>query len=243
MIRAKMNSYRSRFIAYVAVIAGVTMTAPALGQYFGVTSGQTSVLKADQHPFLSGDAIKIKVPLDSNNFINGIYHVDDYGFVNLPVIGKIKIDNMTLVSLTAFLDTAYLKFLRFPTVHVEPLMRLSLLGGFYRPGLYYFTPETSLWEAVATAGGPMREDGLKLLNWERGGTVLKTDLLPNVEAGTSLANIGFKSGDQIWVTHLPKRSKWEAFRTDVLPMLTITISTAATIATLYFSYEAYRSQR
>jgi protein involved in polysaccharide export with SLBB domain len=257
MIRARTNSYRGRFVAYLAVIAGVTIAMPQFSEKIGVSFGQgidqrqngqnrltqENVCHPARHPFNKGDAIRIMVPLDSAHFINGVYQIDDCGFVNLPAIGRLKIDTMTQSSLALYLDTMYVQYLRYPVVQVEPLIRVSLLGGFYHPGLYFLSPTVSLWEAVSIAGGPQREDGLKIINWERGGTLLKTDLLPEIEAGTSLTAIGFKSGDQLWVTHAPKRDKWEVFRTDVLPMLTITISTAATIATLYFSYEAYRSQR
>jgi protein involved in polysaccharide export with SLBB domain len=196
-----------------------------------------------QNPFKKGDAFRLIVSPDTAHFLNGIFQIDDNGEALLPIVGKLKVDNMSEKKLTAFLDSQYLSYLRYPDLRVQPLIRVAMLGGFLRPGMYYLSPTSSLWDALAQAGGPVREDGLKKIHWERGNVVLKETLLPDIEAGASLYKIGIRSGDQLWVTHVPKRDGWEIFQTNVLPILTMSISTAATVATLYFSYQAYNRNR
>jgi hypothetical protein len=204
-------------------------------------SGAADQVKSETLPFVRGDAVRISVYPDTTLFINGLYHIDDNGFVLLPIVGRTRIDTLTERQFESFLDTAYLRFLRYPMVQVQPLIRLTLLGGFQKPGLYYLSPHASLWDALAVAGGPIREDGLKKIKWERQGKVLQTGLAPAVETGTSLVSFGFKSGDQLWVTHVPKRDGWDIFISDVLPVVSISISAITAVGTLYFAYQVNRA--
>jgi protein involved in polysaccharide export with SLBB domain len=196
-----------------------------------------------QSPFKRGDAFRIIVSPDTVHFLVGIYQIDDNGEALLPIVGKVKVDTWSEKKLTAYLDSLYLPYLRFPDINVQPLMRVAMLGGFSKPGLYYLSPTSSLWDALAQAGGTIREDGLKKIKWERGNALVKENLLFDIEAGTSLSGIGIRSGDQLCVTHEPKREGWEIFRTDILPMLTISITAASAFATMYFSYQTYAGRR
>jgi protein involved in polysaccharide export with SLBB domain len=193
------------------------------------------------YPFVRGDAVRISVYPDTALFVNGTYHIDDGGYVMLPILGRMKIDSLTERQFESFLDTAYLRYLRYPTIQAQPLIRLTFLGGFQKPGLYYLSPRASLWEAVAVAGGPIREDGLKKMKWERQGRVLRTGLGSALESGTSLISFGMKSGDQIWVTHVPKRDGWEIFIGDILPVVSISISAVTAAGTIYFAYQVNRA--
>jgi protein involved in polysaccharide export with SLBB domain len=194
-------------------------------------------------PFVKGDAVRITVSQDSLHFINGTYHIDDEGFVFLPVLGRVRVDTMPEKRLSMFLNSAYLQFLRYPTIQVQPLMRVSLLGGFVRPGLYYIPSSASLWDVVALAGGPQREDGMKKLAWERDGIVVNGSLLPIIQSGASLSTLGVRSGDLIRARQAPKRDGWEIFTTVVLPIIGVAVSAVSTSATLYYVYETYRGTR
>jgi protein involved in polysaccharide export with SLBB domain len=194
-------------------------------------------------PFVKGDAVRIMVAPDSVHFINGIYQIDDNGSVFLPIIGNVKIDTMSEKELSSFLNAVYLHYLRYPSLQVQPLIRVSLLGGFQKPGLFYVSPSSSLWEVVALAGGPVREDGLKKMKWERNGILKGMELLTPMESGVSLATMGIKSGDQLWITHVPKRDGWEIFTTDILPIVSISVSAVSATASLYFVYQTFKGTR
>ncbi|MBN1129949.1 MAG: hypothetical protein JXA71_13230 [Chitinispirillaceae bacterium] len=195
-----------------------------------------------QHPFGKGDAFRIYVSPDTASFLNGTYPIDDDGYVFLPIIGRIKADTMSAGDFYAIVDSVYMPFLRHPNILIQPLIRVSLLGGFHKPGLYYISPSASLWDAVAVAGGPAREDGLKKIKWEHNGETVKEHLLADIEKGTSLKNLGFASGDQLRVTRLPKMEAWETFRTELLPVLSLTISAISASATMYVAYQAFKGR-
>lgn len=187
-------------------------------------------------PFIPGDAIKVSVFPDTATFPSGTYLIDGEGYVDFPIIGYIKITSMSIQDLTELLKKTYMPFIRFPYVVVRPLMRISLFGGFARPGLYYVDPHITLWDAVRLGGTTARRDGLKKMVWERDRSVIQKDIVPHFQSQQSLYQIGFRSGDRLSVTNRPEMTKWETFRSDVLPVVSIVLSTAISAASVYSTY-------
>ncbi len=186
-----------------------------------------------------GDAIQVIVYPDTAEFPNGLYHINGQGYAFFPIIGNVNVMNLTKQGLVDILKKAYIDYLRNPNnLQIRPAVRVSLTGGFATPGLYYVDPDYSLWDVIRIGGGTQREDGLKKLQWERQGEVFKEDLIPDLESGKSLYEIGFRSGDRIWVTHRPHRGGWEIFRTEILPVLTFSLSTVLTSITAYQLYQS-----
>jgi protein involved in polysaccharide export with SLBB domain len=194
-------------------------------------------------PFIPGDAIRIMVFPDTNTFPSGTYFIDGEGYVDLPIIGYLKITTMTIQDLTELLKKTYIQFVRFPYIIVRPLMRVSLFGGFVRPGLYYVDPHATLWEAIRCGGITQRRDGLSKIVWERDHSVVKKDIVPLFKSQSSLYQLGFQSGDRLSVTLRPENTRWEVFRAEVLPILTLVMSTALSAATLYQTYSVLQETR
>lgn len=195
---------------------------------------------SNEFVFTYGDAIEIKVYPDTTTFPNGIYTIDGLGYAYLPILGYKKITDKTVGKLESLLKESYINYLPQPNIQVRPLVRVSLQGGFSRPGLYWIDPRKSMWSVVQHAGGTLREDGLEKMKWRRNRVTIARDLIPFIESGESLYSIGFKSGDQITVTQRPKQRFWDVFRTDVLPILSLTLSAAATISMTILAYDRYR---
>ena len=188
-----------------------------------------------------GEAIRIYAFPDTGSFVNGFYPIDGKGRIYLPIIGKMDVMNMTE---KAFLDTLkaqYINYLRYPNVQIRHNIRISLLGGFQRPGLYYIDPDYSIWDAVYLAGGTTREDGLKRMQWERDREAVTKDVIPYFQSGQSLRSIGFQSGDQLWTPVEPKRGWWEVVVKDV--MLSQVFPIVTTSASLYISYLMYATYK
>jgi protein involved in polysaccharide export with SLBB domain len=194
-------------------------------------------------PFIPGDAIKVSVFPDTNLFPSGVYLIDGEGYVDLPVLGYLKITSMSVVDLTELLKKSYMPFIRYPYIVVRPLLRISLFGGFARPGLYYVDPHVTLWDAVRLGGTTVRKDGLNKMVWERDHSIIQKDVVPYFQSQKSLYQIGFQSGDRLSVTNKPELTKWEMFRTDILPFLSIVLSAAMSAATLYNTYYVIKETR
>ena len=222
---------------------GVTLPSATLNLQSGKLMQNGTTESADKYPFHCGDAVGILVAPDTASFLKGEYIIDDDGCINLPIIGRKRITAMTQEELTNYLKTAFVQYLRYPGVQIQPLIRLELMGGFQRPGFYYISPQAPFWEVFHLAGVPVREDGLEKIKLLRSHITIDFDPIHSIEIGQSLKQMGIQSGDQIMVTARPLKTKWDYFKDDVLPILSLMLSLTATTATAYISYETYKGGR
>lgn len=159
-------------------------------------------------PFRPGDALRLTVwelrwSADGKglNFdFNNDYPIDSRGRIQVPIIGEVKVlgyNQYTLADHLRELLAPY--FSEPPVVVVEPLIRVTLMGAFNRPGSYLISPRRSLWDLADLAGGPTANADLRRMRIERGGRVIKKRLLSGYEKGVSLQEIDIRSGDQILV--------------------------------------------
>jgi protein involved in polysaccharide export with SLBB domain len=182
--------------------------------------------------FLPGDAIRIIVTPDTG-FPNGIYPVEADGFVDLPMIGPLSVKTMSRTEFEQKVKEAYIPLLRFSSVQIRRVMSIGFQGGFRRPGVYWVTPGSTLWYALSLAGGTVREDGLKKIRWERDGKRMEQKVPELLKDPQAIFKLGLRSGDIFRVINRPKKTGWEIFRQDVLPLLSIGLSSAVTAITLY----------
>jgi hypothetical protein len=140
---------------------------------------------------------------------------------------------MTETQLVSFLREKFKLYIRSPNVAVKPMMRLSMIGGFVQPGLFYVDYNMSFWNAVQLSGGPLLEDGIKEMQWERNGESIKDDLLPFYERGISLKTMGVQSGDIIWTPSPGAESTLDVVIRDVLPILAF----ATTVMMVWLTYQ------
>lgn len=156
-----------------------------------------------KNEFYRGDAVRISVievvkRSDRQSIsIDGDYTIDKAGYIMLPVIGRIKVVGHDRFSLTKQIKELYSPYFKDPFITITPLIRLTLMGAFNQPGSYRISPESSLWELIAMAGGPKESCDLTTIRVERGGAIEMENLLEHFEKGYSLDDIGIKSGDQI----------------------------------------------
>lgn len=189
----------------------------------------------NSRPFIPGDGVIISTYPDTASFLNNTFPIDDNGYIDLPLVGRIKIVKMSEDELVGFLKKNFKAYLKYPNVIVRPAIRVSILGGVKNPGLYYIDPNRSFWEVIYYVGGPLDEDGLKSMHWERDKKIIKKNLIPFFQSGISLKEMGFKSGDQIWVRTPGKPGTLDKVLRFV-PILTF----ISTFVTLYIAYQ-YRT--
>jgi len=194
------------------------------------------------YPFKPGDGLAINTFPDTSSFLNNVFPIDDRGFAEFPIIGKVKVSAMTKTELENYLKETFKGWLRNPNIYIKPVVRISLLGGFFRPGLYYIDHNSSLWQAVRLAGGTILEEGVYEMKWERNGDEQKGDLTQYFETGISLRRMGFRSGDQLRTKPPDSRGAWETVN-NFMPI----ISLATTITLAYLTYQqsmlAYQYRR
>jgi polysaccharide export outer membrane protein len=91
-----------------------------------------------------------------NNNQNGIktYLVDNFGYVEFPVIGKMKLGGLTRKEATAKLVTAVSEYIKNPIVNLRILnFKVSVLGEVLKPSSFTLSSERiTLLEAISLAG-------------------------------------------------------------------------------------------
>jgi protein involved in polysaccharide export with SLBB domain len=186
--------------------------------------------------FYPGDAVRISVieldrsPDRKTIEINGDYTISSMGQILLPIIGNVKVVGYDRIGLAKYLVELFSSYLREPYIATTPLIRVTLMGAFNRPGAYRINPESSLWQLVEMAEGPKEDCDLNSIRVERGGKVVIKNLLSQFERGYSLQDIGIKSGDQIFSQN---RSSF-GFR-DIINYTYFVMSAVS----LYFSIKSY----
>jgi protein involved in polysaccharide export with SLBB domain len=240
-----IGDFRNYFITkqLALVLIGLLLITPCYSGEPG-SGNETTVSSTLQdrtlpgRAFVPGDAVSISTLPDTTSFLNGIFSIDDRGFVELPVYGKAKISHMTEEEFANFVRENFKDYLRFPDIQVKPMIRLSVLGGVPRPGLYYFDANRSLWEVLYDVGGTTDEDGLKQMRWKRSGKSVEDNLIPHLQNGISLRDLGFRTGDQIWVRTPGKPGTLEKAR----GYLSI-VAAAAGLVTVYLTYQVLILER
>ncbi len=177
--------------------------------------------------FRKGDAVRLIVwqpwsTTDGKNDrvdLNGDYLIDNRGYIFLPLLGDVKVIGHTTTTLAELLKEKLSSYIQDPVVVVEPLIRVTVLGAFRRPGTYLVKPDVSFWQLVALAGGPTEESNLKKFSVQRGGKVVRKNLLSGFENAYSIQELGIRSGDQVF---LPEKKKFQI--RDALEILRFGIS-------------------
>jgi len=221
-----MKLRKANFINVIIVLFFVVSAVWAKGDL------KKDLSRPSPRPFKTGDALFISTMPDTTSFLNGVFPIDGGGQVEFPIIGKVQVSAMTVKELENFLKQQFKDYLHYPNIYIKPLVRISLLGGFAKPGLYYVDINSSLWQAVNLAGGTLLENGIYEMHWERNHKKKSDDITPFFERGISLKNMGFQSGDQLWTPSPTARTFWDAVR-DVMPILTFTTS-------LWMLYNTYQ---
>jgi polysaccharide export outer membrane protein len=169
-----------------------------LKKNFNYLQGDNSTLTLNNYTFKikSGDALGIKVfgsdqeSLDLFNIPGsqlqvqnlGVYNpnlalnsyiVDNDGFIDFPVIGKIKISNLNLLEVSELIKSKVKNYISEPKVNIQVLnFKISVLGDVVNPGTFFISADKiSLLEAISLAGDlniTAKRTNLLLVRFENG---------------------------------------------------------------------------
>lgn len=91
---------------------------------------------------------------DTRTFYERSFIVDDNGILELPLVGKIQVEGMTLHECKEAIIKAYKEYITNPVIVIKKLsFRITVLGEVNRPGQYYIPNESvTVSEALGIAG-------------------------------------------------------------------------------------------
>jgi protein involved in polysaccharide export with SLBB domain len=224
---------RTLLCALFAAVAVASAQDPAAS--VAVPPDTVSGMRATR-TFRANEAMIIRVPLDTASVLNGSYPIDSAGYVTLPVVGRLYVHDQTSGMIESYLSKRMSQYLRDTHVMTVPMVRLTLLGYWQRPGMHYVDPELSIWEACRVVGGPAGETNLHRWQVMRGSSPLAIRLLDEFSRGTTLRAAGVRSGDIFVIPQPdPQSGFWYWFRES----LTVTAQIAAIVGTTLTAYVTY----
>lgn len=183
---------------------------------------------------LNGETTRT-VSSDASIYLSS-YTIDEEGFIEMPLIGKIELQNLTVDEAKDRLQTELNKYVNETTIIVKlSNFNLTVLGEVSRPGMYkVYQSQINLFEAISLAGNMTnfaKNDQVKIIRQTENGSEILT-----VDMGSAdiLASPYYylKPNDIIYVEPL-KIKQW-GFTTFPYSMV---ISLASLALTLYLAFK------
>jgi len=141
-----------------------------------------------------GDQLRLTVwrkPEYSGDFL-----VAANGTLRHPLFQEVRVAGIPIPMVKDRLEGALKQYEENPSFVIEPLLRVAVTGEVRSPNLYAFTPEVTITQAIALAGGITERGRLNHVQLLRGGQRTRVDLT-RPESRGALTTV--HSGDQIAV--------------------------------------------
>jgi len=170
---------------------------------------------------------------DAALYVNG-FSVDRNGHVQLPTVGKIKVQGLTVGEAQELVQKKINDYFTNATVILKMVsFRVSVLGDVQRPGSYFiYNNQITLLEALATAGGPNefadKSHVQVMRQTDRGVQAVYVDM--SSSSALSSEYYYLLPNDVIYVPTL--RARAGRLNLDLFTILLSTLSTAALIYTV-----------
>lgn len=179
-----------------AVLMLTALAAPSTAQQQGpiVTSG------VSEYTLRPGDVLRIEVW--GRDEFSGQFQIDESGSFLYPVLGSFDTTDLTVAQVRDSIRSGLERLFNAPFVRVTPLFRVAVLGEVRSPGLYTVDPTLTAIDVVALAGGAGPDGNTNKIRLLRGGTASEMGV-EQAMRGQTLAEIGIRSGDQVYV---PRKS-------------------------------------
>ena len=141
-----------------------------------------------------GDIVRVVIWREQD--LTGDFQVDQDGKVVLPLLGELRVDNKEWDAVRDQLLQGYRRELRNPSIELTPFRSVYVLGEVNLPGRYNVHPTNdNLAGAVSLAGGVTSDGVVTKMRIVRDGVII----LDGIVGEESLAGLGIRSGDQLFV--------------------------------------------
>lgn len=179
---------------------------------------------------LVGDQLVLTVVGESG--LTDTFTVSSGQVLILPGVTEIPLRGVLRSEAQEHLTRELGKVLRNPSIRVEALIRLSILGAVGRQGFYQIPADLLVSDAIMAAGGPGPSADPNKTIVRRGGTVLlaQEEVREAIVRGNTLDQLNLRAGDEIVVD----QKQVQRNRTVTLLTLTTLLTTTIYFLTLAF---------
>lgn len=171
---------------------------------------------------------------NANLYLNG-YNVDEYGFIELPIVGKVQVKDEVVADIQSKIQLLMDEYMRETTVYVKlGLFNLTILGEVNRPGQYQvYQSDINIFQAMALAGNATdyaNKSKIKIIHQTpKGSQIVRINL--NDADVLSSPNYYLKPNDIIYVE--PLKMKQYGFTTVPYGTIFSAISLVMTCITFF----------
>lgn len=167
-----------------------------------------------------------------SQYLNG-YMVTKEGFIDLPIIGKIHVDGLTLPEAEEKIKFRAIEFLKEPSVKVKLLsFKVTVLGEVNRPGIYYnYNVSFTVLDAISLANGNTDYSNItkvRVLRQTPAGMIAHRLNMQNYDFLSSEA-FYLQPDDIIYVE--PAKYKNVSLKAPVVTLILTTVTTVLLVAT------------
>lgn len=136
--------------------------------------------------------------------IDSGYRIDQYGKLNLPLVGAYEAKGKTISQVRSELKRNYARFLKDPDINVDVIafqgLGYSVQGQVVKAGQFYFNENpVSFYKALGEAGGLTPNGTLTSIDVYRGGNVYNINSLLLEDQGLSLHKLFLKPNDTVFI--------------------------------------------
>ncbi|MGH7668096.1 MAG: polysaccharide biosynthesis/export family protein [Gemmatimonadaceae bacterium] len=180
------------------------LAAPVLAAQQSAASGKL----ADTGDFRAGDRIMLTV--DGEDKLTGTFTVLPGPALDLPEIGTVSLAGVRRTDLEAYLTTAIGRYIKDAHVRATSTVRIGVIGQVARPGFYDLPASSSITDVLMAAGGPAQSADVGKLKLTRVDTtaVPPDSLRAALAQNLTLAQLGVRSGDQLFMPAVNNSSRW-----------------------------------
>jgi polysaccharide export outer membrane protein len=138
--------------------------------FFCILGAIANLLAQD---YLIGPEDVLKISVYREEEMDREVRASSDGYISFPLLGKVKVEGMTIPELERNLAEGLRKFLKNPqvTVFIQEYSTITVSGQVKNPGAYPLRGEVSVLEAVSMAGGFTKiaaQNAVKVMRLEQG---------------------------------------------------------------------------
>lgn len=232
--------YKTEQGAELSVVQITQENLPNISHSFTQNMGldQVSALFKNQqyaYRLTAGDVLSIQLwaypeitpPIQEKSGASVGYPIDSNGYIQLPLVGQVRIAGKTLAETNRFLRSQFAKYLKQPDVIVRVLsyegQRYFVNGQVMKSGQYTLNDQPiSIYTAISNAGGVNIENGdnsnIQLI---RNGQTYNLNVIALEKQGYSLHRLLIQPNDTIFVNTKQEQKLYvlgESNKTEALPL-------------------------
>lgn len=179
----------------------------------------TAELASEVPVLRPGDAIQLTVWRRED--LSGEFAIGADGSIVHPILQRVVVTGVPLEEVERRISALLQSFEGETEFAIQPLVRVGVAGEVRQPNLYMLTPDMTVANAVARAGGPTERGRLDRVVLLRDGTSRQLDLVDPSGLG---ARITVQSGDQVLVAR-----RRDFLREYVVPIASVVAAVAALV--------------